>query len=181
MKGIIFNLLEEVVTQKYGEKVWDDLLQASGVDGAFTSLGNYPDEDLSKLVGAASQALDLPANAIVRWFGTEALPILAGKYPDFFSRHDSTRTFVLTLNGIIHPEVRKLYPGADTPDFEFDASSPDVLVMLYRSKRRLCALAEGLTEGAATHFGETARIEHPLCMHRGDEVCRLELAFAKKP
>ena len=46
MKGIIFNLLEEVVTQAHGEEVWDQLLDAAQVDGAFTSLGNYPDEDL---------------------------------------------------------------------------------------------------------------------------------------
>lgn len=179
MKGIIFNLLEEVVTNAHGEKVWDDLLRASELDGAFTSLGNYPDEYLFKLVGAASEALNLPPNAIVRWFGTRALPLLAAKYPDFFSQHVSTRPFILTLNGIIHPEVRKLYPGAATPDFDFDVSSPDVLIMCYRSKRKLCALAEGLIEGAATHFGEVASIEHPLCMHRGDSNCRLELAFAK--
>ena len=179
MKGIIFNLLEEVVSDAHGESVWDDLLSVSGVEGAFTSLGNYPDEDLFKLVGAASQALSLPPIAIIRWFGIEALPRLAAKYPEFFSRHGSARPFILTLNGIIHPEVRKLYPGAATPDFEFDASSPEVLIMVYRSPRKLCALAEGLVEGAAKHYGEEVTIRHPLCMHRGDSSCRLELAFAK--
>jgi hypothetical protein len=97
-----------------------------------------------------------------------------------FQRHQSTRPFILTLNGIIHPEVRKLYPGADTPDFEFDATSPEVLVMIYRSKRKLCALAEGLIEGAANHYGQTVRIDHQQCMHRGDAHCRLDLSFAEK-
>ncbi len=179
MKGIIFNLLEEVITQAHGEATWDHLLDATGLDGAFTSLGNYADEDLFKLVGAASAALNQPPNVVVRWFGTQALPLLARKYPAFFGHH-STRPFILTLNGIIHPEVRKLYPGADTPEFEFDASSPDVLVMSYYSKRRLCALAEGLIAGAAEHFGETVSIGHSLCMHRGDDCCRLELSFARK-
>ena len=73
----------------------------------------------------------------------------------------------------IHPEVRKLYPGADTPEFDFDASSPEVLVMNYRSKRKLCSLVEGFTEGAASHYNEAVAIKHPLCMHRGDEACRL--------
>src|ERR1051325_300856 len=154
MKGIIFNLLEDVVTAELGVETWERLLTAAGVDGAFTSLGNYPDEDLFKLVGAASSALKQPPAQIVRWFGAKAVPLLAVKYPAFFAKHQSTRTFLLTLNSIIHPEVRKLYPGADVPDFEFDSSSPDLLVMGYRSKRRLCALAEGLIEGAATHFKE---------------------------
>jgi hypothetical protein len=180
MKGIIFNLLEEVVTEELGEDTWDQLLDAAHVEGAFTSLGNYPDEDLFKLVAAASAALKQPPDAIVRWFGVKALPLLAKKYPVFFDRHQSTRPFILTLNGIIHPEVRKLYPGADTPEFDFDISSPDVLVMNYRSKRKLCSLVEGFTEGSAAHFNETVTIRHPLCMHRGDESCRIELSFEKK-
>jgi hypothetical protein len=180
MKGIIFNLLEEVVTEELGEDTWDQLLDAAHVEGAFTSLGNYPDEDLFKLVAAASAALRQPPDAIVRWFGVKALPLLAKKYPVFFDRHQSTRPFILTLNGIIHPEVRKLYPGADTPEFDFDISSPDVLVMNYRSTRKLWSLVEGFTEGSAAHFNETVTIRHPLCMHRGDESCRIELSFEKK-
>lgn len=180
MKGIIFNLLEAVVTKKYGANTWDDLLDAAQVDGAFTSLGNYPDADLFKLVGAASAALKLPPEVIVRWFGTEMLLLLAGHYPQLFTPHKTARAFILTLNNVIHPEVKKLYPRADTPDFDFDASSPDVLVMDYRSKRKLCALAEGLAEGAATHFGETVHIHHPECMLRGAASCRLELRFAPK-
>jgi hypothetical protein len=179
MKGIIFNLLEEVVTDQFGSDTWDQLLQAAGLDGAYTSLGHYPDEHLLALVGAAATALNKPPNDIVRWFGVSAIPLLAEKYPAFFQKHQSTRPFILTLNSIIHPEVRKLYPGADVPDFDFDGSSPDVLVMGYYSKRRLCPLAEGLIEGAAAHFGETVTIQHPRCMHRGDASCRLELSFRK--
>jgi hypothetical protein len=177
MKGIIFNLLEEVVTQKYGANTWDQLLETAKVDGAFTSLGSYPDEQLVALVDAAAKALNLPANQIIRWFGGQAIPLLVKKYPVFFAKHTSTRPFLLTLNAIIHPEVRKLYPGAHTPDFELDASSPDVLVMGYRSQRKLCALAEGLIEGASNHYRETVTINHPVCMHRGDDCCRLEMSF----
>ena len=38
MKGIVFNLLEEVVTEAYGADAWDSLLDAAGLDGAYTSL-----------------------------------------------------------------------------------------------------------------------------------------------
>jgi hypothetical protein len=174
-----FQSAREVVTDEFGDDTWDQLLEASQIDGAFTSLGNYQDADLFKLVAAASAALKQPPDAIVRWFGVKALPLLEKKYPVFFESHRSTRAFILTLNGIIHPEVRKLYPGADTPVFDFDTSSPDTLVMNYRSKRKLCSLVEGFTEGAAARFKETVSIQHPQCMHRGDLSCRLELTFAK--
>ena len=177
MKGIVFNLLEGVVTQHYGADTWDSLLSAAQLDGAYTSLGNYPDDELIRLVGAASAALKLPPEVVIRWFGGEAIPLLVAKYPGFFSKHRATRPFLLTINAIIHPEVRKLYPGADVPDFDLDASSPEVLVMGYYSKRKLCAFAEGLIDGAAKHFGEKAIIAHPSCMHRGDASCRLEISF----
>jgi hypothetical protein len=177
MKGIVFNMLEEIVVREHGEETWEQLLDAAGVEGAYTSLGNYPDADLVALVGAASAALSLPADDVVRWYGRHALPLLAERYPGFFEPHADARSFVLTLNEIIHPEVRKLYPGADTPDFAFDASDPDRLVMDYRSARRLCAFAEGLLQGAADHFGQTVAIEQPECMHRGDERCLIAIDF----
>ncbi|HEX2015197.1 MAG TPA: heme NO-binding domain-containing protein, partial [Solirubrobacteraceae bacterium] len=147
MKGIMFNLLETVVVRDYGEDAWEDILDGAGVDGVYTSLGSYDDGELLALVGAASAKLDQPVDDVVRWYGRHALPLLADNYPQLFSPHEEARSFVLTLNEIIHPEVRKLYPGAITPEFGFDASDPDSLVMTYRSPRQLCALAEGLLQG----------------------------------
>src|SRR5262245_49767052 len=180
MKGVVFNLLEESVRREFGEEAWDDLLDDAGSDGVYTSLGNYPDAELGALVSAASRKLGLPEAEVVRWFGQRALPLMAASYPGFFAPHRSTRSFVLTLNDIIHPEVRKVYPGADVPEFDFDTSSPDVLVMGYHSPRRMCALARGLIEGAADYFGEEAIIEEPQCMHRGDSKCLLRIAFRKQ-
>ncbi len=177
VKGIVYNLLEACVSAEYGEATWDALLSAAEVDGAYTSLGSYPDAELFALVGAASAALELPPETIVRWFGRSAMPLLAERYPAFFTPHTGTRAFALTLNEIIHPEVRKLYPGADVPTFSFDASSPQTLVMGYRSTRRLCAFAEGLLEGAADHYDEQIVIEQPRCMLRGDDDCILEISL----
>jgi hypothetical protein len=179
MKGIVFNLLQSVVEERYGEDTWDGLLERAGLDGAYTSLGNYSDADLGKLVAGAAEALGSPPETVVRWFGVKALPLLAKAYPRFFDSHESTRSFLLTLNDVIHPEVRKLYPGADVPTFGFDTSSDAVLVMEYRSARRLCALAAGFIEGAAAHYGEQVSIEQPCCMNRGDEACVFELSFSR--
>ena len=177
MKGIIFNLVEEVVGDRYGEDVWDDLLDAAGLDGAYTSLGSYPDDELFRLVAAASDKLGIPPDAVVRTLGEAAIPLLAERYPTFFVGHPSTKSFLLTLNDIIHPEVRKLYPGADVPSFGFDQPSDDTLVLRYHSERKLCALAEGFVLGAASHYGEQAEIDQPECMHRGDDDCLLQCSF----
>ena len=178
MKGVVFNLLEQLVARDYGEDAWDAILEASELDGVYTSLGSYPDEDFVRLVSAAADALAMPADDVVLWFGRNALPLFAGRYPQLFEPHVSARSFVLTLNDIIHPEVRKLYPGADVPEFDFDRRD-EILVMRYRSPRKLCSFAEGLLLGAADHYGERLTLEQPLCMKRGDAECVLELEFAR--
>lgn len=180
MKGIVFNVLEEIVRDEYGEDVWDDLLEASKLDGVYTSLGSYPDGDLARIVAAASAALGLHSQEIVRWVGRKALPQFRARFPHFFTPHTQTRPFVLTLNDIIHPEVRKLYPGADVPEFEFDTSSPDVLIMHYRSHRKMCAFAQGLVEGASAHFGENVIFTHAQCMHEGADECIFHISFQAK-
>jgi heme-NO-binding protein len=180
VKGIIFNLLEEIVRREHGDTTWDDLLEAAQLDGAYSSLGSYPDDHLHKLVQSASSALKLPPEEIIKWFGRNALPLLAHKYPQFFEPHQSARPFLLTLNDIIHSEVRKLYPGAQVPEFDYDASSPTVLLMGYRSSRKLCLLAEGFTEAAAAHYGEILTFVHLQCVNRGDEKCLFKISFTPK-
>lgn len=117
LKGIIFNLVEDAVCEQYGERVWDDLLTTAGLAGAYTSLGIYPDEDLHALVQAASAALDRPHDDVLRALGNGAVLGLARQYPHFFEPHARTADFVATLNEVIHPEVRKLNPDADPPEF----------------------------------------------------------------
>ncbi len=180
MKGIIFNLVEEIVRDEYGEDTWDDLLESAGLEGAYSSLGSYPDGDLDKIVGAASDALHMPAEEVVQWVGLKAIPYMAAAYPQLFASHTTTRSFVLSLNDIIHPEVRKLYPGADVPVFGFETFDDDLLVVQYRSHRKMCAFAIGLIEGAAAYYGECCDLQHTKCMHRGDENCEFRIRFARR-
>jgi len=177
VKGIVFNLLEEAVSKEFGEETWDQLLDEANLSGAYTSLGSYADSEIVALVGAAAKALKLPPQDILRWFGQRAMPLLAARYPDFFSGHADTRSFLLTLNNIIHPEVQKLYPGAITPVFDFGAGDDGGMVIGYSSPRKLCALAEGFMRGAAAHYHEQADITQPQCMHDGASKCVFHVRF----
>jgi hypothetical protein len=185
VKGIIFNLLEAVVVQEYGEDAWDEVLDSAEVDGAYTSVGSYPDDELMRLLQHMPAMVDRPRADGLRWFGSRAIPLLAGRYSAFFEGHDSTGDFLMTLNDIIHAEVRKLYPDADVPVFDFETPTQNGgperrLIIGYRSRRRLCALAEGFIDGAARHYGERVAIEQTTCMSRGDEACTLVCAFTSE-
>ena len=177
MKGIIFNLLEEIIVRHYGDETWDHLLVTSGLDGAYTSLGSYPDEHIAKLVAEIGKDFGLTAFEVLRWFGNQAMPLLFDRYPVFFQSQTCTRSFLLSVNHIIHPEVRKIYAGAQVPTFEFSDEANGGLLMGYSSPRRLCALAQGFAEGAASHYRETVDFQHLKCMHRGDESCLCSISF----
>ena len=175
MKGVVFNLLEQAVTSEHGPDTWDDLLDATGLDGAYASVGQYPDEHMEALVAAASEKLGVSPADVLRWFGAAAMPMLRESYPSFFNQPD-LRAFLLSLNKIIHAEVRKLYPGADVPNFDYEESGDD-LVLIYRSARQLCPLAEGFITGAAAEFGQRVSITQPECMNEGAAACRIVCRF----
>lgn len=179
LKGILFNLLEHVVTREYGADTWDELLDTAGLEGAYTSLGNYADADILGLISATSDKLDMTPDAVLRWFGRRAMPLMAERYPEFFSTHSSCRGFLLSLNQVIHPEVRKLYPGAVTPLFNFTDGGAGALIVEYKSERRLCALAEGFMLGAAEHFGEAITLDHTNCLNRGDPGCVFQVKLSR--
>lgn len=177
MKGIIFDLLQQVMSERYGDDAWDEVLEASGVEGSYTAVGSYPDEDLLTLVGTGSRSLGVPVDELVRWFGRECIPLLKHRFPVFFERHDDTRSFLLTLNEVIHPEVRKLFPGAYAPSFDFSIPAENAIALGYYSHRNLCVFAEGLIEGSAKLYGERVTVEQSSCTKRGDERCVLVATF----
>jgi predicted hydrocarbon binding protein len=177
LKGIVFNLLEDVVSAEFGPQAWEDLLAEIGSGGVYTSLGSYPDEQMQAMVMAAAKKLDKSRAEVLRWFGRAAMPRLIERYPHFFEHPRTARELVLSVNQIIHPEVRKIYPGAVVPTFDFRDAEDGSLLMGYRSPRKLCALAQGFVEGAAAHYGETIQFAHLKCMHRGDDECLMRISF----
>ena len=179
LKGIVFNILQQVISDEHGEEVWDDVLDTAGLDGIYTAVGSYPDEELTSLVAVASEKLGTTPDDLVRVFGRKAIPHFAERYPQFFAPHTDTRSFVLTLNEVIHPEVRKLFPGADVPNFDFALPDDRSVELAYVSPRRLCSFAEGLVQGAADHYGETVELHQTSCSKRGDERCVLLCTFAR--
>ena len=181
MKGVMFNLLEEVVTTQMGEDAWDRILDGAGIEGVYTSLGNYPDEELRRLLAVLSRQTGHSERDSLRWYGRLSMPFLVQRYPDFFEAHRSLRSLLLALNDVIHAEVRKLYPGADVPDFQFETppgvAGHDTLVIHYRSKRRLCPLAEGFIAGASDYFRERVAVTQSQCMLEGAKECTLVCRF----
>lgn len=160
MKGVIFNTVEEAVVDLGGEDLWDDLLDAAGVSGSYTALGNYPDEELVAIVGAASDALGLPVPEVLVTVGRAVLPHLAGRVPELVAQVDTAQEFLSSVHEVIHVEVKKLYPDAKPPDLAYQFLDNGGLELSYKSGRHLEDLAEGLLLGTGDLF------EQPLSVSR---------------
>lgn len=177
MKGIVFTMLADMVVEKFGLEVWDELLSKAEDDGIYVSTETYPDEALIALVVAAHEKSGIPVNDLVRAFGEYMFPIFYQKNPSFFKEGQTLKDFLLTVDQVIHVEVRKLHPGANLPEFKYVDENDAELTMIYASPRKLCMLAEGLIAGAATHFNTQYTLDHSTCMHDGADSCSLHLTM----
>ncbi|MBT5579010.1 MAG: heme NO-binding domain-containing protein [Acidimicrobiaceae bacterium] len=158
MKGIIFNVAEEVVTDLYGADDWDSILASAELEGAYTSLGNYDDSEIAAIIAAASVLLEVEIEETWRIIGRYMLPLLARRIPTVTGQFDDARQFLLSVNDIIHPEVTVLYPDSVPPLFDF-VDTDAGLTVRYQSARGLMALAGGLILGCGDLFGETVTVE----------------------
>ncbi len=181
MQGVVFQVLESCYVEAFGSDAWSEVSAAAAASDSYTYDAAYPDAELGRLLGAICVAQGLGQEAALRWFGERAIPHFRAFAPDLFDRFGTCWPFLRSLNDIIHPEVRELYPGVNVPDFEYPESADGDRIIVYRSARRMCALAEGLMLGAAVHYGETLTIAQSRCMLRGDDHCRFHLRFEVSP
>ncbi len=175
MKGVIFNAVQDAVERNFGEDAWDDTLGRAGVDGSYTSLGNYDDAELVAVIGALPDETGAEVPDRLRWVGIHAVPFLVAAFPQFFE-NVTLREFLPALNHMIHPEVRKLYPGATPPDFDITVVDDQTVHLRYVSQRRMSVLAEGFILGVAAHLGETVTVDQPASGHVGDDDCVIRVS-----
>jgi hypothetical protein len=171
VKGVIFNVLEELVIEKAGMECWNNILQNVESDGIYTSGDSYPDEELFGIVTEICKALNLDMPTVVGIFGEYLFDQLDARHPTFVQNSTDLKSFLISVDTVIHGEVLKLYQNPNLPQFKYIDNGDKNLTMHYTSPRKLCILAEGLIRGAAKRFGNEIHIEHPVCMHNGSEHC----------
>lgn len=177
VKGVIFNVLEDLVVETAGMNVWNDILNTCHSDGVYTSAESYPDEELFLLVGEICKALKLDSATVIATFGEFLFHQLDQRHPDFVNNCSDLPSFLKSVDSVIHNEVHKLYDNPHLPRFHYANISSNSMTLLYTSPRKLCILAEGLIRGAAKRYNSSVSIKHPVCMHHGAEHCELHLSF----
>jgi predicted hydrocarbon binding protein len=174
MKGIIFNLLEDMVVAKCGMQVWNDLLaKHAPSDRVYISAKSYSEAELFSIVQDVALQLNLPVQEVVKAFGRFLFGGLASRHADVVQRFNDFSSLVLGIHDVIHLEVNKLYHEPSLPTITGKIVSKHRIELIYSSPRQLCYCAEGLLYGAAEHFQQSIAISHPTCMHQGADHCLL--------
>ena len=166
MKGIVFTELLEMVGEKFGSDMVDDIIEGANLPsgGAYTSVGTYNHEEILSLVSQLSLVSSIEVPILVKTFGQFLFGRLFKRFiagnPEFLERVKTTYDFLESVENNIHVEVNKLYPDAELPTFDCRRIPPGQFEMVYRSKRPFGDLAEGLILACIQHFDE------PITLHR---------------
>ena len=110
--------------------------------------------ELVRLVTALSNATGLNTQQLIFIFGEQLFQRFSVNYPTLFGNVHNAFDFLSHIDGVIHVEVRKLYPDAELPKLECEQPSPNELTILYSSPRGFGDLAAGLIAGCIKHFDE---------------------------
>ncbi|UTZ41568.1 heme NO-binding domain-containing protein [Vibrio campbellii] len=172
MKGIIFTEFMELVEDKFSLEVLDQVLNLSNDEGVYTSVGSYDHRDLVKLIVNLSKVSDIPVEKLQEVFGECVFENLLKSTPNHAGIQQCTNTFqfVRHVEDFIHAEVKKLYPDANPPQFDFISETQSKIVFDYRSARCMAHVCLGLIHGCASHFGETIEVRHQNQSDDGSQV-----------
>ncbi|MBM7035974.1 heme NO-binding domain-containing protein [Vibrio ulleungensis] len=172
MKGIIFTEFLELVEQQFGLETLDKVLDLSEDQGIYTSVGSYDHKSLVKLIVNLSKTTDIPADALQEVFGETVFISLLNTLPDNAGILDCTHCFdfVRHVEEYIHVEVKKLYPDANPPKFDFVSETETQLVFDYSSARCMGHVCIGLLKGCAKHFDQQIEIGSQSLNEQGSEV-----------
>ncbi len=168
MYGLVNKAIEQMVRSNHGPAMWNRIKAAAEIDvEGFISNRPYPDELTYRLVAAASEALDTPAEEILKAFGEHWVlhTALESYGPMMRATGKTLREFLLALPHL-HTRVQLIYPDLQPPEFSCHKVSDSGLDLHYWTTRPpgLEPFVEGLVLGLGKMFSTPVRVE--LIQHR---------------
>lgn len=161
MKGLIFTEFLDMVEQVFSPEVAEQIIEQSHLpnEGAYTRVGTYDHQELLRLIDNLHQITKVPIPDLEVAYGKHLFKRFLELYRPLVMKANSTFEFLQHVDDHIHVEVKKLYPEAELPKFEYTILNPNCMIMKYSSNHPFAKLGEGLMLGCAEHYGEDIEIE----------------------
>lgn len=162
MYGLVNRAIEQLVVSLRGEAGWQRVCARArvGTDG-FVAMCPYDDDVTHRLVGAASEELDLPPSTVLEAFGEYWIRYTAQEgYGSMLEAAGyDLRSFLEGLDDL-HGRVETLFPHMRLPRFRVEDIGPDEFLLHYASDRQgLAPMVLGLLRGLALRFDEPILLE----------------------
>lgn len=172
MKGIIFREFLNMVENKFGYEMVDQIIEDSNLpnNGAYTAVGTYPHTEIVRLVSNLSKRSNIDVSELLETFGQHAFGVFTVSYKNLLVGYYNAFSFLTSVENTIHVEVLKLYPEAQLPKLEHVETTKEKMVLIYKSERAMSDFAKGLIIGCLDHFNEKAEIEVSTILENKTEV-----------
>jgi len=179
MYGLVNKAVVDLVTSKFGQDAWNKIKQKAEVDiDVFVSMDAYPDDITYRLVGAASEVLKIPPEAVLEAFGEWWVLYTAqeGYGPLLDASGSNLRDFLMNLDAL-HARVALTMPQLKPPRFRVVDVDPSTMRLEYYSTRQgLAPMVVGLLKGLGIKFKTPIDISHERKAEHDEFTLRIQAA-----
>jgi len=183
MVGLIHNILFDMVDQLAGSQKTQDIRAAAGIapDAEFRIDENYDDAEFRRVVAAACEQLNLTQEQVEAAYAKAFYEDSKKRWPTWFAISKNAREFLKRqptihngfATGVSDPDARPIIRDKFRQE-----ERDDRLIVHYRSPNKLCGVFVNLAQQILAHYDETATIEHPNCIKRGDDACEIHVIWS---
>ena len=172
MKGIVFTEFLELVEDKFGLEVVDEIISKSQLKSKaiYTSVGTYDFSEMLQLLQHLSENTGISTDKLLLVYGEHFFSVLKKNYSGLIKNFKDPIEMLSSIEKHIHVEVKKIYPDAELPNFETVEKTNTSLIMIYRSSRAMHHFGLGLMNKTFEHFNASANIVLEKIKEDGTEV-----------
>lgn len=155
MHGIIFSELNKYVEHRLGAGAWEELLNKSQLKGhKFFPVTTYPDRELESIIAAICEKTGTTRDEVLEGFGGFIVPDLLRIYASLLNPNWKTLDLLENTETTMHRAVRYGDKQAQPPALVCERISPNLIKILYSSKRHMASFGIGIIKGIAEYFKE---------------------------
>ncbi|MFM7320925.1 MAG: heme NO-binding domain-containing protein [Armatimonadota bacterium] len=160
MYGMINKSIEALITSRYGQTVWEQILDEAGIGRPdYVLMRSYDDDETYKIVGAATKILNVSAEEVLEAFGEYWVGYAEIGYGELLRfTGDNFLEFVSHLDEM-HARIKLAFPELRPPSFTTTPLPGGAMEIHYRSERAgLQPVVRGVLNGLAKRMGITLAI-----------------------
>ncbi|GAA0228989.1 hem-NO-binding protein [Marinomonas primoryensis] len=102
MKDILYNMIEEMVTNHFGMQIWNDKLDTAATEGADTAEQSYPSTHLFELVDITCEKSNLLSERIIETLGECTFHRLHNRNLSFLEKEPTLKPYLRSIESVIH-------------------------------------------------------------------------------